>query len=113
MNKLFSRSEPTFADETTPITPFGTNFDHSGVLDEVTTGDLSGFAGPRPRTRHSADAKPKSFHHGPQPRLNLNLQNSRSIGATKDSFDFDKSPSSPGKEHKKKGFLGGIFRKKR
>ena len=110
MNMLFSIPEPTFADETTPITPFGANADQPRVADEVSTGDLSGFLGPTARRRQAKDVKPKSFQLDVQLPPNPNPPSLNS-GFTKDNFD--KSPSLPSREQKKKGFLGGIFKKKK
>ena len=111
MNKLFSKLEPAFADETTPITPFGGSMDQTGILDEVTTGDLSGFLGPTPKTNQSTNENPRNPVQGIQRPTNLNLLSSSS-GFAKNSFDKSPSPSQ-GKEQKKKGFLGGIFKKKK
>ena len=110
MNKLFSRTEPSFADETTPITPFGADVDHNELLDEVTTGDLSEYLGPKPKTHQRPDDKAQSVLPKTQRPTNLNLPGSGG-GFSKESFN--RSPSSPGKEQKKRGFLGGIFRKKK
>lgn len=112
MNKLFSKAEPSFADETTPITLFGTAGMHSEMLDELTTGDLSENLGPRRKPQGVTNDHAKSGvtpRSNPRPaNLNLPSLNARSVNEA-----MDKSPSSPGKEGKRKGFLGGIFRKKK
>lgn len=107
MNKLFSRTEPSFADETTPITPFGAETDHTDLMDEVTTGDLSEILPPKPKSRSVLDDNAKGKTPSYQRPTNINLPSPGSALA-KDNFD-----RSPGKEQKKKGFLGGIFRKKK
>eukprot|EP00112_Aurelia_sp_Birch-Aquarium-sp1_P010664 Seg2271.6 transcript_id=Seg2271.6/GoldUCD/mRNA.D3Y31 product="Spectrin alpha chain non-erythrocytic 1" protein_id=Seg2271.6/GoldUCD/D3Y31 len=113
MNMWFSRTEESFADETTPITPFDQDGDTGEYSYEVTTGDLSGFVGKEASTHPSTSkggSRPGQRTAEDRPRT-LELPTS---GIDKGSKLGDKSPVSPGKEHKKKaGFLSGIFKKKK
>ena len=113
MNMLFSRTEESFADETTPITPFDQDRDTGEYSYEVTTGDLSGFDGKEASSHLSASrggGRPSQGAAKDRPRT-LELPAS---GVDKGSKFGGRSPVSPGKEHKKKaGFLSGIFKKKK
>ena len=113
MNMLFSRTEESFADETTPITPFDQDRNTEEYSYEVTTGDLSAFGGKEASTHLSTSTganRPNQRTAEDRPRT-LELPTS---GVDKGSKFGDRSPFSPGKEHKKKaGFLSGIFKKKK
>ena len=112
MNKWFSRAEESFADETTPITPFGEDTDPIDFENEFTTGDLSEALGYRPKVDDS-DGKEGNGHKQTQSNERPDTLNLPSAQSSHQKGTFDKSPSSPGKELKKKGFLGGIFKKRK
>eukprot|EP00795_Rhopilema_esculentum_P013545 gene13545-4433_t len=112
MNKWFSRAEESFADETTPITPFGEDTDPIEFENEFTTGDLSEALGYRPKIDDS-DRKEENGHKQTPSNERPDTLNLPSAQSSHQKGTFDKSPSSPGKELKKKGFLGGIFKKRK